>query len=259
MQLGPAGSPRPDVYTLPKAYSRFTPIAYECKVSVSDFRRDVTAGKWQSYLQFAAGVIFAVPAGLIKKEDVPPGCGLMVRHDAVWRAVKGPTLHHIGTLPHEAWMKLMIDGLSRDVFAKEVRARELNPYAVNAKIRAKYGERLAKVLSDLSTAEYWLAEEIKKTHRSIEELEQEERERMKRAREAVEREVEGAKQTMRELAVALGLPAEAPLYEIRSAARAAALRLSQDGEIDRMREKLKRVQDALAEGLQELPAIARAA
>lgn len=49
MQLGPAGSPRPDVYTIPKVYSRFTPLAYEVKISVADFRSDVTSGKWQSY------------------------------------------------------------------------------------------------------------------------------------------------------------------------------------------------------------------
>ena len=44
MQLGPSGSPRPDVFTAPKSYSGFKPIAYECKVSVSDFRSDITSG-----------------------------------------------------------------------------------------------------------------------------------------------------------------------------------------------------------------------
>ena len=71
MQLGPAGSPRPDVYSLPCSFTRFMPIAYECKISVADFRRDVTAGKWTSYMQFAAGVIFAAPAGLVGKDDLP--------------------------------------------------------------------------------------------------------------------------------------------------------------------------------------------
>lgn len=29
MQLGPSGSPRPDVYTIPCSFTRFTPLAYE--------------------------------------------------------------------------------------------------------------------------------------------------------------------------------------------------------------------------------------
>ena len=92
MQLGPSGSPRPDVYSIPKSYSGYKPIAYECKVSVSDFRSDITKGKWQSYLKYSSGVIFAVPKGLITKDDLPKGCGLIVRSENGWRMVKGPTL-----------------------------------------------------------------------------------------------------------------------------------------------------------------------
>src|SRR6266571_2431143 len=71
MQLGPAGSPRPDVYCIDKSFVSPFPTAYECKVSVPDFRSDVTSGKWSSYLKFAYRVFFAVPAGLVSKADVP--------------------------------------------------------------------------------------------------------------------------------------------------------------------------------------------
>ena len=98
MQLGPSGSSRPDVYAIPTSYSRFQPIAYECKVSMSDFRADVTKGKYTDYLKFAAGVVFACPAGLLKKEDIPAGAGLMVRGPDGWRSLKKPALIKCETL-----------------------------------------------------------------------------------------------------------------------------------------------------------------
>ena len=104
MQIGPSGSQRPDVYALDKTYNpaKFAPIVYEVKVSVADFRSDVTKGKWQGYMQYASGVIFAAPVGLINKSDLPPGCGLMVRGENGWKRLKGPTLRHLETLPHVA-------------------------------------------------------------------------------------------------------------------------------------------------------------
>lgn len=59
LQLGPSGSPRPDVYTIFKSYVRPHPVAYECKVSYADYRGDITSGKWQTYLKYACGVYFA--------------------------------------------------------------------------------------------------------------------------------------------------------------------------------------------------------
>ena len=79
MQLGPLPSPRPDVYTIDKSYRHPKPTAYEVKVSVADFRSDVTSGKWQVYRRFAGAVYFAVPAGLASPSDVPDGCGLYTR------------------------------------------------------------------------------------------------------------------------------------------------------------------------------------
>lgn len=91
MQMGPVGSPRPDVYVLPKEYRAFHPISYEVKVSMQDFRADTTRAKWQSYLPFSAGVVFACPAGLLKPADLPTGCGLIERSSTGWRHKKRPT------------------------------------------------------------------------------------------------------------------------------------------------------------------------
>lgn len=152
MQLGPSGSSRPDVYALPKTYSRFQPIAYECKVSMSDFRSDVTKGKYTDYLAFASGVVFACPAGLLKKEDIPNGAGLMVRGPDGWRSLKKPALVKCESLPRDAWMKLLIDGSRRDLERQELQKdrawRSLNEYNALAKIRVEFGEVVAAAIQD---------------------------------------------------------------------------------------------------------------
>jgi len=152
MQLGPAGSSRPDVYALPKSYSRFQPIAYECKVSMSDFRADVTKGKYTDYLKFAAGVVFACPAGLLKKEEIPAGAGLMVRGPDGWRSLKKPALSKCESLPRDAWMKLLIDGSRRDIERQELQkdrsCRSLNEYLALQKIRGEFGEVVAAAIRD---------------------------------------------------------------------------------------------------------------
>lgn len=256
MQLGPSGSPRPDVYTLPKSFSRFTPLAYEVKISVADFRRDVTSGKWQSYLKFAAGVIFAVPAGLIKKEDVPPGCGLIVRHDEIWRSAKGPTLKATETLPRDTWIKLMIDGLDRQT--KEPQPRFANTWNTQKDIRKKYGDSIADALRDLDMAEHRLQIKRVEADRSVDEIVEQERVRTERARIHVEQELGQVRAARHDLCKALGLPEGSPLYSIMDAARKAGERLSGCGEIERVREQLQRAQEALSNGLEPLPMIAHA-
>jgi hypothetical protein len=152
MQLGPAGSTRPDVYTIPCSFSRFTPLAYECKVSVSDFRADVTKGKYTDYLAYASGVIFACPAGLLKKEDIPVGAGLMTRGDEGWRTVKAPTLSKCPELPRAFWLKLLMDGERRDhereAYMLQHAKRDFNEYAAIKKVREKFGEVVAAAVED---------------------------------------------------------------------------------------------------------------
>lgn len=254
MQLGPSGSPRPDVFTMPKSFSKFTPIAYECKISVSDFRRDVTSGKWQSYLKFASGVIFAVPAGLIKKEDVPPGCGLIVRHDEVWRTVKGPTLRAIETLPHSAWMKLMIDGLDRQ--QRDPQPRHAAPWYAQQAIRKKYGDEIANALADRDLAVQRLMVQQVTAEQDTEKLRAAEQERVKHVRLHIERELAEARQGKLEFCKMLGLPDDANSYLIQSKVHEVLERLQGDGELKRMRRALEQAQRALADGLKPLPTLA---
>lgn len=259
MQLGPAGSPRPDVYTVPCSFARFQPVAYECKISIADFRRDVTSGKWASYLRFAAGVIFAAPAGLLKKEDIPAGCGLIVRGPDGWRSLKGPTLKNVDNLPRDAWIKLIIDGMARlaDQGREQLRAGLCNEWALEKKLRARLGDVVADAVRDQLHAERRLKTATERLENLAEEAEKERRLILDRAKKHAERDAAQIDSARIELARALGLQPSAGAWEIASACKQAARRLSTDPEIRRLRQQLERIQVAIESAAEPLPRIAR--
>ncbi|QDC37079.1 MmcB family DNA repair protein [Sphingobium fuliginis] len=151
MQLGPSGSPRPDVYVLEKSYSRPNPTAFEIKISRSDLRSDTTSGKWQSYLQYAGAVVFAVPDGLCTPADIPDGCGLIVRKAEVWRYARKPT-RRAAEPNFQACMKLLMDGVSRVNQRREPRPRYAATWEENAAVRKKFGQAVAECARDLTHA-----------------------------------------------------------------------------------------------------------
>ena len=184
MPMGPSGSQRPDVWTLNRSFADPRPMAYECKVSVSDFRADVTAGKWQGYLKFSMGVVFAMPKGLIDKADLPQRCGLMVLGDKGWKTLKAPTLWPVA-LPQDVLLKLLIDGLDRLHIAA---GRQANSYlaerAALAAIGKRYGARVAAYLKDADAAERdvtYRQEEGKRTRARAERAAEETRAEAERA------------------------------------------------------------------------------
>lgn len=142
LQLGPAHSPRPDVYTMFKSFVRPQPTAYEVKASVADFRRDVTSGKWQTYLKYATGVYFACEGDLIKPSDVPTHCGLIVYRTA-WRVARKAVLAPVN-VPADAFIKLLIAGVA----ARRHAPRTLDESKAVAAIRRKFGDDVADCLRD---------------------------------------------------------------------------------------------------------------
>ncbi|AIO48632.1 hypothetical protein DM44_3152 [Burkholderia cepacia] len=259
MQLGPAGSPRPDVYTVPCSFARFQPVAYECKISVADFRRDVTAGKWTSYLRFAAGVIFAAPAGLLKKEDIPTGCGLIVRGPDGWRSLKGPTLKNVENLPRDAWIKLIIDGMGRlaDQSYEQLRAGLCNEWTLEKKLRARLGDVVADAVRDRLNAERRLKDATERLENLAEEAENERRLILDRAKQHAQRDAAQIDSARVELARALGLPESAGAWQIASACKQAARRVCLDSEVKRLRQQLERIQAAIESAAEPLPHIAQ--
>ena len=145
MQLGPNGSRRPDVFTLMKSYSRPDPTIYEVKVTRSDYLSDVRTGKWTAYRQFAGIIMFAAPAGLLRKDEIPFTAGLIQRHAKSWRWAKRPVPHDC-EIPKDAWMKLLIDGVRREGPAARLRSYQDDWWHRDAKKR--WGEAAAKWISD---------------------------------------------------------------------------------------------------------------
>lgn len=157
MQLGPAGSPRPDVFTLDRCYSRPRPTAFEVKISRSDLRADTTAGKWQSYLKFAGSVTFAVPDGLCTVGDIPDGCGLIVRKAEVWRYARRPTVQAV-TPPFSACMKLLLDGVDRVSRPPAATPRTVATWLEHAAVRKRFGAAVDQAARDLVAVEKRIAD-----------------------------------------------------------------------------------------------------
>lgn len=248
MQLGPSGSPRPDVYVIGKTYSRFCPIAYECKVSVADFRHDITSGKWQSYLKFAAGVIFAVPAGLINKQDVPTGCGLIVRYDGGWRMAKGPTLKAGVELPRSAWMKLLIDGIHRS--ERQHMQKGMVEYYVHRKIEQKYGEELAIALSRRDSAVSHLESITAHIRAQTGELD------VFRSMEHQRKELEEIKRIKSELCQVLNIPEHSNMWNIQHEIRSLLRMLDADSAVAEMKKALENTLFSLKRQVTSLEEIA---
>lgn len=204
MQLGPSGSPRPDVFAIFKSYSNPCPIAYEVKVSKSDFRADVTAGKWQSYLQFAHGVYFACEGDLISKNDVPTHCGLIVLRSG-WRIAKRAVLSPV-VLPQDACIKLLIDGVERE--GPTIRYRSFASYTAVQQASQKFGDLVGRILSDHQKVE----RQIEYSKHTADRLESDARARAELIRKEAADSVEPLR---KEICDILGLPADTSGWRLR--------------------------------------------
>ena len=88
-----AGGGQIDVATMKLSWTQPNPTAYEVKISRADFLADTQSGKYERYLRYVRRLYFAAPSGLLTKEDIPAGCGLVVRGDNGWRTVKAPRVN----------------------------------------------------------------------------------------------------------------------------------------------------------------------
>ncbi|MBZ9894217.1 hypothetical protein LB545_07650 [Mesorhizobium sp. BR1-1-6] len=239
MQLGPSGSPRPDVYALPKSYSKFTPFAYEVKISRADYQADVNAGKWQKYYAFASAVVFAVPDGLIKTTELPGGAGMIVRKQNVWRLAKAPKVNALDNLPRETWMKLVIDGLHR---IQESRA-PLNTYVMRERAFKKaLGDEIATLAASKETAKWHIEHEIAEHGRRLEAIKRQNEAEIERARERDR----VAGQEFDRLCDLFGLPRGTGTWAISTAIQRAVKALDADQRIRDLLQVIEAAQNSLA-------------
>lgn len=229
MQLGPAHSARPDVFTMRKSFTDPRPLVYEVKISVSDFRADITEGKWQRYLEFSTGVIFAAPAGLISKADLPRGCGLMTRGENGWHTLRAPT-RQTCTLPQKVLLKLLIDGIDRE---RAVQAhKRTERVSMAAAQREALADEVREAILDAETVRGRVASELDYARRKAERI-------TKEAERDAEAHALAASRDLRDLRAACGLGEEATVQEIRLAAAAMLRSLDSDPIVGALRNKAR--------------------
>ena len=238
INLGPVGSPRPDIYTIFKSFSQPRPMAYEVKISANDYRGDVTSGKWQKYLQYAGGVIFAVPKGLITRADLPTGCGLIIRSENAWRVTRAPVLHPVD-ISMDTAMKLLMVGPGDSPY---IRPRRIDEWDEAKTLRKSLGRDVAAVVRDVCQARRY----IKDTREQAEAIENKAREDAKQIKE-----VEGKSISIlrKKIAIALGVSEEISLSQLvdmfDTYIKDRQGKLLADSEVRRLTDILDQIQSAI--------------
>lgn len=218
MQLGPAGSARPDVYSIEPTYSRFLAVAYEVKISRSDFLSDVTSGKALRYLEFAGSLVYATPKGMVRKDEIPDGCGLIERSGTGWRYAKKPKVNPVQNLPRDAWMKLLIDGVTRCQSAlRDPKVRQANQWEHAERVRKMLGDELGNMLRNREAAKHYLEQEIEQLRQERETTSQARAAERQRQIGAANAELANIKAMIATEARGLGLPEDATAYDVRQA------------------------------------------
>jgi tetratricopeptide (TPR) repeat protein len=244
-QLGPSGSPRPDVFTINKSFSRFRSDCYEIKVSVSDLRHDVTSGKWQSYRKFGHAVWFAFPRGMAPLDLIPKECGIILRGDGGWRAARKPVAQVLDTLPRDTWLKLLLTVFpDRPV---EPRIRHAQSWRAEELVRKKLGDELAALFSSEQNARNSLKYRIERHQKALADIDEAEKSRRERMRADDLREATALDGAIKNLAKELGLdPEKANASEVTSALWSMRRSLAGQGIGDAI-QLLQRLQGAMPE------------
>jgi hypothetical protein len=250
-QLGPVGSPRPDVFTVNKSFSKFRTDAYEIKVSVSDLRSDVTSGKWQSYRKFSNVVWFAFPRGMAPLDLIPKECGVILRSDTGWRAARKPVAQVLDTLPRDAWLKLLMDlhPINSSGHVKE--PRHANDYTGAEIVRKRLGDKIGRLFSDVADAENRLQYRKDSLATDIAAIDAQKTSHRKRMDDDAARMVKALDESMHELGATLGIKPEDLTAEKLHSAIVALHRRIQGNGISRAIELLQGLQVVINESVAE--------
>lgn len=230
-QLGPVGSPRPDVFTVNKSFSRFRTDCYEIKVSVSDLRSDVTSGKWQSYRKYGHAVWFAFPRGMAPLELIPKECGVILRSENCWRAARKPVAQVLDTLPRDTWLKLVMELHPNSLEMGHRAPRTANEYQAAEIVRKRFGDKLAKLFADTESMETRLSYSQDRLKDDLARLDKDIDDRRAMVADAAKRAQVRLDGSMQELGVLLGLQADEVTAEALSDAVAQFRRRLEDKEI----------------------------
>jgi hypothetical protein len=191
------------------------------------------------------GVIFAVPKGLVARDEIPADAGLIVRSAKVWRMAKRPRVQSV-TIPQSALLKLAFDSEHKRLGGGDPMPRELNTWRLSARLHMKLGQTVGKIVADTVRAEESLERQLERVATAREkekailakanQIEQE-----ARARGRIE-----IAQHREYLCDALGIPSDTSQYSLNARIAEAAARLSVDGEVKHLRAQIEAIERALA-------------
>ena len=143
-----------DVWVCRSSYTRPAFIAYEIKVSRSDFLRDV---KWRDYLDYCTEFYFVCPRGLIDPKELPDEAGLL------WASSTGSRLFSKKKAPMRAvdppielFMYVLISRckITRDRYDGETSIDYWRRWLAQREEKQDIGARVSRRLSEIDSARY---------------------------------------------------------------------------------------------------------
>lgn len=152
------GCPQADVLTVRGSHTKQEVAIYEGKVSRSDWTKELRSGKWEHYLPFCHRMYFACPAGLVSKDELPAGTGLIVRGGGGWQVVvSAPRRPDNEVVWDQAAYSLMcgllfsIGNQETTIRDQELRVRRLKQdvawYSDYKRLRRELGDEVARRLA----------------------------------------------------------------------------------------------------------------
>lgn len=137
---------RADVIEVKPSYNRFCVSIYEVKISRADFQSDIRSEKWRGYLEHCHRFYFAVPSGMVSKEEIPLEAGLIVRGDRGWQTQKAAVPREV-EIPYLTLLS-MIFSKQRKYYATRERNRVYDAYQWWHTHREKLYKELGPKLCD---------------------------------------------------------------------------------------------------------------
>lgn len=167
----PQGLLKFDGLAITKSYTQPCITGYEIKVSRSDFLQD---DKWHLYLQYCNKFYFVVPAGLIKKEELPDDVGLIYYYpDSGALRSKKKALYRDIEEPAGVYKYIIYSRLDQDrIPFYESKADYAADYIADKAYKRMIGKEFStKITIELQEANERL-EKLKRTEESLNLLEQ---------------------------------------------------------------------------------------
>ncbi len=128
---------RMDAWVMRRSYTRFATIAYEIKVSRSDFLADT---KWREYLPYCHELYFVCPWGMIEPQEIDDAAGLC------WVSKNGRRIYTKKRVEQRD-IEIPAEMLIHIVMSRTVVMREWDLVTLNAEKR-----RLEKKVAELRQA-----------------------------------------------------------------------------------------------------------